>query len=395
MKRLIDIVNFNADASCLDAHKWLSILEGGANSPFCRWLSLYTRHRKRIVLGMTGATVSDLTVQNPEAVTIVRDNPDIFQVILRPYSHDIPLLRTRDGFLFNVMTGKAAMERAFHRVSAYFLPPEFMLTSEQVGTLGAIGAKATFVNSKRHTPDLADRIPRCPYLVRGVMGATIGCIPVDGEMTQFYLRTIQLWDAKPWNNVVMPTGSATLRLWRDGESPFLLPHGIEREEFWLTHCSADRTHLGGEEYSELADRNLYRSYPPHSFSAWMKEFRMLGYVGRIQEVERQLRKLTAPCRHLWLLAINSDILAAVEKDSPLVALRSAPGHQATQKYRIARSERGYEGEDYLSLLERCLADATYPLTFDTPTAPHLLKAKGRLEHLETLEPTCSDAMRYL
>lgn len=64
MTRLIDIVNFNADASCFDSQKWLSCLSGGVDSVFCNWLSLYIRHSKKIVLGLTGATISDLVTHN-------------------------------------------------------------------------------------------------------------------------------------------------------------------------------------------------------------------------------------------------------------------------------------------------------------------------------------------
>ena len=43
MSVLVDVVNFNADASCLDSARWLQALTGGAESEFCRWLNLYVR----------------------------------------------------------------------------------------------------------------------------------------------------------------------------------------------------------------------------------------------------------------------------------------------------------------------------------------------------------------
>jgi len=394
MSQLVDIVNFNADASCLDSAKWLAILKGESNSLFCQWLLLYVRYGKRMALGMTGATVSDLIMQNPDAVTIVLDNPDIFQVILRPYSHDISLLRTSYGFRFNLAAGKAAIQGTFDRVSNYFLPPEFMLMSEQVTALAMTGVKGTFINSEQYTSDLSARIPKRPYLVRGVMGAKVGCIPIDGELTQFYLRTIQLWDATEWNKVIQQKEDSPLRLWRDGESPFLIPNGIEREEFWLTNCTADRVHLKDEEYDTLVDSSFYHSYPVHSFSDWMKEFRMLGYLGRIQEIEKRLPNLPAVARYFWLLTINSDILSAVEKHSPLVRLRLSPMNEQIQEFRILRCERSYEGEEYLAFLDRYILDEKDPPELNDPITPHLIKAKGRIEHLKRLEPLWSDVMRY-
>lgn len=394
MTRLVDIVNFNADASCFESQRWLLCINGGSNSQFCKWLSLYVRHRKQMVFGMTGATVSDLNMYNPEAIVIVNNNPDIFQVILRPYSHDIPLLRTAEGFRFNLAAGITVMKATFGSTSRYYLPPEFMMTNEQIYILAKLGMKATFVNASRYHADLAARIPDKNYNVRGILGSTLGCIPVDGELTQLYLRSIQLLDADEWNNAIDDMND-NLYLWRDGESSFLLPNGIEREEFWLTNCHAERVHLGDEEYTKVINSDMYQSYPIHSFSAWMKEFRMLGYLSRIVEIEKLLCKLPRVAQCLWLLAINSDILSSVEKHSPLIHLRLSARNGQKHPLRILRSERGYEGEEFLALLHKCILDGKNPCELMNPTAAHLKKAKGRIEHLESLEPIWNSAMHCL
>lgn len=391
MKQLIDIVNFNADASCLDCAAWLAALKGGEESAMCRWLSLYLRYGKAMVLGMTGATVSDLVQHNPEALALVRDNPQIFQVILRPYAHDISLLRTAHGFRLNFAAGRATILSAFGRACNYYLPPEFMLMSEQVAVLAGLGVQGVFINAQRYTPELADRIPGTPYLVSGILGAKLGCIPVRGELTQLYLSALQLWDAAPWN-AALSQGDSPARLWRDGESPFLLPDGLEREEFWLAHCQGERMQLPVEQdYQTPSNAGHYRSYPVHSFSAWMKEFRMLGYLGRVQELEKRLATLSPEARCLWLLAINSDILSAAEKRSPVVQLRQSLGVQEAQRYRILRSERSHEGEEYLALLERCALEGGHPVELDAPESGHMIKAKGRLAHLKSLESRWSSS----
>jgi len=385
MRMLIDVVNFNADASCLDSTHWLSALTGGPDSFFCRWLLLYVRNRKRVVLGMTGSTVSDLQAHNPEAIELIRNHPEIFQIILRPYTHDIPLLRTAAGFRYNLMAGQAVLKSAFREVSGYYLPPELMLMGEQIAFLRRIGVKATFINPAQFTSDLADRIPAHPYLVKGLKGTELGCLPVQGNLTRSYLRTIQLWDEKEWD-LTVETGADPIRLWRDGESSFLLPEGLAREEFWLTHCPWERGHLGNETYAPVPDSRFLRSYPVPSFSSWMKEFRMLGYVGRVLEVEKQLDRVPNLARYLWLLVIGSDILSAVEKSSPLVQLRLSPGGQVIEKYQIRRSERGYEGEEFLVLLEQQVTGTGDIPELNHPAFPHLIKAKGRVDHLKSLEP---------
>ncbi|MBF0234921.1 MAG: hypothetical protein HQK65_18085 [Desulfamplus sp.] len=393
MTILIDIVNFNADASCLDSQKWLSYLSGGKNSQFCKWLSLYITHRKRMVLGLTGATLSDLYMHNPEAIIMVKNNPDIFQIIIRPYAHDIALLRTVNGFRFNLAAGLTVLNSIFGSTTAYYLPPEFMITNEQIYILSDFFIKAVFVNASRYSADLADRIPNTNYNVKGIFGTKLGCIPVDGELTRVYLESIQLFETEKWHNTI-DSKNRIRYLWRDGESSFLLPFGIEREEFWLTNCHAEREHLGNEKFVKI-NNDMYQSYPIHSFSEWMKELRMMGYLGRIDEIEKQLKTLPKMAQYIWLRTINSDILSSVEKSSPRIHLRFSASNLQSQEYRIMRSERGFEGEEYLAILCQYIRDEKYPSRLMNPEGAHLIKAKGRIEHLKSLGPIWNNATHYL
>ena len=51
-KTVVDIVNFNADASCLPSRTWLETLKGGTNSVICQWLSLFIQNKKTSLLDL-------------------------------------------------------------------------------------------------------------------------------------------------------------------------------------------------------------------------------------------------------------------------------------------------------------------------------------------------------
>ena len=130
----------------------------------------------------------------------------------------------------------------------------------------------------------------------------------------------------------------------------------------------------------------YRSYPVHSFANWFREFRMLGFLGKVQEVERRVETLTAAEQVLFLQTINSDILSAVEKDSPVVRLRTRPEREGAGEeldVTLIRSERSWEGEDYLAILAAWEGSAEVRHRVATSTAPHLRKLSARLAYFDT------------
>ncbi len=75
MKFLVDIVNFNADASCLSAQRWLEALRGGAESELCAWLGGYVETKSRVTLGFIGGTLADIAILNHEAVDLINAHP--------------------------------------------------------------------------------------------------------------------------------------------------------------------------------------------------------------------------------------------------------------------------------------------------------------------------------
>jgi hypothetical protein len=233
MKRVVDAVNLNSDASCLASNTWLEILSGGKESTFMKWLRNFAETGKKISLGIIGNTLADIANYNPEAIAFINAHRNIFEIILRPFSHDIALLRSHEGFEVNFSYGQKALLKEFGSVFPYFLPPEFMLTNIQVSILSENGVKGVFVNSSRFNQETSAKIPKTPYMMMGAGGTHLQCIPFSGSLTRTYLDSIHIYDASPWNKEIERLTEDVLFSWRDGESAFLIPDGISRERDWL------------------------------------------------------------------------------------------------------------------------------------------------------------------
>ena len=325
-KKIVDIVNFNADASCLSSSIWIEALQGGKNSKIYQWLYLFVKNKKKITLGIIGSTLADRKKYNPDAINIINDKKDVFEIILRPWSHDISLYRTDNLFIYNVELGIKSIKSEFDSVSNYYLAPEFMITSRQIELIEKMGIEAIFINPDRYKNDIKKRIIPVPHLVCGTSESIIKCITIHGDSTQKYLSSCQLNDPKIWDQFLQDNPDDVIFSWRDGESFLLIPDGLSREESWLKGESDifNRKKLQsleiGYKDSCLYDQKYYKSYPIHSFSAWVKEMKMMWYVDRIRMIENNFSKLSDFQKTLLLQLINSDILASVEKLSPKIKL---------------------------------------------------------------------------
>jgi hypothetical protein len=378
-KIVVDIVNFNADASCLSSSIWLDALQGGTNSKICQWLELFVRNNKKVSLGFTGSTLADIKKFNPDAINIINEKKDIFEIILRPWSHDISLYRTDSLFIYNVELGIRTIKSEFGSVSNYYLAPEFMITSRQIELISKMGIEAIFINPDRYQNDIKRRIIPTPHIVYGTSESTIKCIAIHGRTTQKYLSSCQLNDPKIWDKFIQDFPDDLIFSWRDGESFLLIPDGLSREEYLLQGESENinRKKLQSLEInyedSSLYDRSYYKSYPIHSFTAWIKEMKMMWYVDRIRKIENNFSKLSDLQITLLLQLINSDILASVEKISPKIKLKIKG---VIEDFIIYRSERGFEGEDYLQLID--------DPNFRNDSAPHIKKLIARHEYLKAM-----------
>ena len=375
-KTVVDIVNFNADASCLPSRTWLETLKGGTNSVICQWLSLFIQNKKNVTLGFTGSTLADIKKFNPDAIKIINEKKDIFEIILRPWSHDISLYRTDSLFIYNVELGIRTIKSEFESVSNYYLPPEFMITSRQIELISKMGIDVIFINPDRYYNDIKRRIIPTPHIVYGTSESTIKCITIHGSTTQKYLSSCQLNDPKIWDKFIQDFPDDLIFSWRDGESFLLIPDGLSREESLLQgeseNINRKKLHSVEINYedSSLYDRSYYKSYPIHSFTAWIKEMKMMWYVDRIRKIENNFSKLSDLQITLLLQLINSDILASVEKISPKIKLKIKG---VIEDFIIYRSERGFEGEDYLQLIEEP--------NYNNQSEPHIKKLVARHEYL--------------
>jgi hypothetical protein len=392
MTLLLDVVNFNADASCLAAPDWLAVLKGGSQSRMCAWLRSYVELRRKVVLGIVGSTVADLRAFNPEAIAIINAHPDLFEIIVRPFSHDVALLRSPAGFAQNLALGKRILERTFGRVTPFYLPAEFMLSNSQVLQAARAGIQGLFINADRFAPIVQRSIPVSPYIVKGVLGVSLSCLPLRGALTRAYLASLHSWSADPWNQALAPGHDVLLGSWRDGESWLFLPDGEARERTWLQQES---THIHRSFVREVVEVHAFMEpdctqphgwwYPVHSFADWFKESRMLGYLQRVQAIESRLASFNALQLALWLQAINSDVLSSVEKDSPSIRIVDSPGGDAHgREWTIRRSARGFEGEEYLSLLEHVGSDFDVAGFIHKSSAAHIEKLRARLAFIESI-----------
>lgn len=390
--RLVDVVNLNADASCLSSAWWLKILSGGKNSYFCQWLNVYIKLQKKVSLGLTGATVADIAIHNPEAIQLINANRKIFEIVLRPFSHDIALFRSADGFQLNLECGIKTLKKEFKSYVNFFLPPEFMLTNEQVMLLSKAGVEGTFINPSRFNAEIQQRLPELPYILKGLLESEIKTIPFSGAVTSGYLQGIHHFNAVQWNQALKKINHDFVFTWRDGESSFFVSNGNEREKAWLSdedknieRCFLSEciVKISFENNAQLKEKH-YHHYPIHSFNAWIKESRTMGFVQKLQHLEGLVYCFSKQQKQIWLQVINSDIMSAVEKNSPVIDIKEKESSSKTTKHTIWRSERGMEGEEYFWLLEQSMLKKAQRKYILSSQQDHIVKLQSRMKYLEKI-----------
>ena len=373
---LLDIVNVNADASCMSSNKWLRSLEGGENSRFCRLLDNYIKNERKVNIGLTGVTIKDLAAFNHEAIEKINSHPEIFEVVLRTFSHDLSPLRNSKGFRLNFEMGLEMIKNHFENTVDVFLQNEIMIRNQQIEEVYNKGIKAIFINPERYNSDVQALIPKSPFICHGTGNSELLTIPVADNLTLKYLDNLHR--NKPrfnWANLV---GDSNLNiLWRDGESALLFPNGIEfegmlfeeekRQKVERLFLSEKSDDLQKEAYARK-DSQVIKHFPQHQLDHWLSDFKMIWLLQHLNQIERIIDKQTPIIQQLWLLTINSDIPASSEKKSIKIKVHpdvfkvprsdiSWDGVISDEKNSILhllRSERFFEGEMYIDMLDKLI-----------------------------------------
>ena len=398
---LIDVVNFNADASCLWPKKWLHCIQGGSNSIFFQMLKNYIRYSRKVNLGLTGVTVRDLLYFNPESVHLINDHPDIFELVCRPFSHDSPLLRTTMGFRKNVQKGIEVLKNTFNNINRFYLAPEHMIIGQQIYILKELGIKGTFIYRNRYQEKISDRIPDQIYKVKGVLGESIVCIPFNQkEELNVFLHVLHgHLQQEKWTEIIKSKRN-TFAFWRDGESCLLVPKGVELEGRLLKaekEKGIERIFLSEIKLeAQTTPSNKYCSFAYPSLQPWFKDMKLYWLTSRIRDIELNLNDYPPFIQTLWMLTINSDIMSSAEKDFPVIKVTpeifSVPpespqwigieSDRKNNRLTLIRSERAADGEDYLAYLDKLLENSlTIEKVLDiwkNSNTPHLKKAYARI-----------------
>lgn len=407
-RKLVEVSNWNFDASMLFAEKELSLMEGEHESEICKGLKTYVKYEREVNLGPIGATVRDIAEFNPEAIDIINENTDIFEIIPRPYSHDLLILRTDKGFEKNVSKGLKILEEHFENVNTkYFLPPEIMLTSEQIKILSDLGFEGTFIHKSRYNPKIRKFIPDEPYIVEGVLGSELICIPFqDTNLRKVYHRILQgNMEPSSFSKHLKEIKHDTIFHWKDEETDYLNLEGvsirgkifedekknnIERKKLseidkYIEQCA--------EKYTDSDVRYSYQQggtlicYPRQSLNSWLGTLHGYPIQREVEKYELKIfdedRKYPECIMNLLLLAMNSDIFSSTEKPNTDVSINinkiseysgKSPENilSSNSVYRIGidideiknniakvtflRSPRYHEGEKIVAYLKELLKD---------------------------------------
>lgn len=355
MIKLVDVVNFNSDASALGSKNWLNVLDGGKEAEMYKFLQLYVENKRPVTFGWVGNTAIEMFQTNPECIALINDHPDIFEVVLRPLSHDLALLWGKSVFNANVETGIKVTRKLFRNVSPFFLPPEFALKNVQLGLLKDMDVEGVFTHLDRMKADHKETVPREPYLMHGLFDTRIKAIPFQPGLTQAYLNDIQQYDYVNLETNLAHLQSGTYFSWRDGESPFLIPETLKREEHFLRYTNPNVSFVklseGVSDYHfRQPDDGEYPYYPISTLVPWFGDFRFYWFITELKDMERHFTSMSPLKKVLFLSLANSDILSSIEKNRVHISL--VQGNPRTEtEYTIHRKSKNINGGEFLEMMD--------------------------------------------
>ena len=345
-KDLVDIVNLNSDASCLSSERWMKALTGGLNSELFQILNSYVVEGQKVNLGIIGSTLSEIMQYNNECVDLINANPDIFEIVLRPFIHSLSILWHDETFKRNFEFGEQLTKQVFRNVSDWYLPAEFALRNNQVYMIQD-RILGTFIHPKRIRKSLNEIDIEGYGVMQSLQNTEQNYIGFTENYDAYYLEEIQKFssDIEFEHDIIFG--------WRDGESPFLLPSSVKRELHFVKQTA---TRFNRKFLSECVDAQArteksINSYPQNSLLPWMGGFRLYWYVQEVKMLERQFKELSKTKKMLFMFLLNSDILSCTEKSDVSIEIANEKGDSLFSHIVLERVQKNLDAEDILYIIK--------------------------------------------
>ena len=326
---MLDLINFNGDASCLPHSVFLKYIEDGS---FYSWLQLFDKYSHHAAFGMTGMSLLDVISSSDNlSISSINSSPYL-HCINRPYSHSLSIRMPSALSDLNILLGIFIYQKSFSSNSSCYLPPEFSLRSSSLQLLYKLHIDKVFHASPSYfSRDQSN--PSNDFLRIDLPdGSSVFSFCIHHSATHSYLRTIQL---------LVPYSPSKL-LWRDGESSLLIPDGNRREDYFLS--SLDQPFLSPSDFlSSLShDPFVVEHYPLRSYQPWIGDYSNEWFFEISTNLfQRSLTHTRLDLKFVLLLLMShsSDLLASVSKEHVSIQLKDIEYPHSISTHTILRDSR--------------------------------------------------------
>ena len=369
---LVDIINLNAEASCLSTKRWLRALKGGNKSELYAILSLYVKAELKVTLGIVGSTLAEIEEFNPECIELINQHPNNFEILIRPFIHSLSILWTNETFIHNYELGKRYIEDRLKNCINWYLPPEFALRNSHIYALQNLKCEGTFIHPKRVKNDIKSKLPKGVFTLASIQNVKMPCINFTEGYDTYYLDQMQVFRS----NITFKEN--TIYGWRDGESPLFLTDSVKREEIFIENSKKEFKRIFLSEalsQTENIQKKIVHSYPQNSLLPWLGNFRLFWYTTEIKNIERSFNSLSKTKQIIFLNLLNSDILSSIEKNDVTITLKEL-GNGESSQFLIKRKERNLDAEEILFLINN-FDDENIKSYIESANSKFFIKIKAR------------------
>lgn len=342
MNRILDVVNLNADASCLDSKAWIDCLKS-PDKPMLRWLESFVKSKSAVLFGVCGSTLADIKHFLPSAIDLVRNHPEIFRFTVRPFSHAASYFLTPHIRELNLELGIATHKLLGLTLEPVYLPPEFMVTHHDIILMEKNNVDYIFINPNRFERRFNENALTVKFSQQSnqLMG-----LLTDPNETKSYLSNIQTGDS-PIRNQNVPR---TKICWRDGESWLLIPDGLQRECFFIESRSKKEHVINWSDFTNEINSSKNQDikfYPRHPLTKWTGSDKLIDLhrdISSLSNSDELANDYEALNKFLYV--ISSDVFSSVEKADVEIQLRCLKSRKHFA-HLIERKARHLEAEQIL------------------------------------------------